>query len=299
MQGTSPLAEEAVSTVPVPRGATHPDASSLKELVLRPQSGWIGVNWRELFERRELLYFFVWRDIKVRYAQTALGVAWGLLQPLMMMLIFSFIFGRFAKIPSDGIPYSLFVFAGLLPWTLYANGVTQGGQSLINQQSMLTKVYLPRLFLPTAAVGVFLVDLVTSFLLYGVILAWYSYVPRLTTLVVPGLVLLTMLFTLGCTYILSAVTLLYRDFRFLIPFFVQIMMYLSPVIYPARMLPRRLQPIVNLNPLVGIIESFRSAILGTPWNIPALLTSIVMSLAIFVLGLFYFRKIERRFADIA
>jgi lipopolysaccharide transport system permease protein len=197
------------------------------------------------------------------------------------------------------VPYPVFVFAGLLPWLFFANGLTQAGLSLINQQYILQKIYLPRILLPTAAVGVFLVDMLASFGLYAVVLALYSYAPRWTVVFAPLLLLLVILLTLGLSYIFSALTVLYRDIRMLIPFFVQILMYVSPVLYPSRMLPRRVQPLLALNPLVGIIEGFRSAILGTPWNVPALVSSVVITLMIFVFGLFYFHKIERRFADVA
>jgi lipopolysaccharide transport system permease protein len=276
-----------------PAGRPDPD-----ELVLRPRTGWIAIDWGELYRNRELLYFFVWRDLKVRYKQTVLGVAWGILQPLLMMAIFTFVFGRVAQIPSEGFPYPVFVYAGLLPWLFFANGIGQGGQSLVTQNYILSKIYLPRLFIPTAAVGVFVVDLAASFVIYMLILFWYGITPQWTIVFVPAILGLAGLLTLGLTYILSALTALYRDFRFVIPFLVQIWMYVSPVIYPARLLPRKLQPVLALNPMLGIIESMRSAILGTPWNWPALAASVVLSTATFVFGLYYFRKIERRFADI-
>ena len=285
--------------VPAPADTSAGADDGRRETIIRPQTGWAGIEWGELYRYRELLYFFVWRDIKIRYKQTVLGIAWGLLQPLVMMLIFTFIFGRLASVPSEGVPYPLFVFAGLLPWMLFSNGLSQGSLSLINQQNMISKTYMPRIMIPTAAVGVFLVDLMASFALYAVIMAFYGFAPRLSMLAVPLLIVLTVMLTLGSSYILAALTVLYRDFRYIVPFLVQILMYVSPVIYPPSMLPPRLQPFLSLNPLVGIIEGFRSAILGTPWNWPALATSVVISLVLFVFGLAYFHKVERRFADIA
>ena len=270
-----------------------------EELVIRPRTGWIGIDWRELARSRELLYFLVWRDIKIRYKQTVLGVAWAVLQPLLTMVIFTVIFGRFAGIPSEGVPYALFVFAGLLPWTFFANGLGQGGQSLVNQQNLLTKIYFPRLFVPTAAVGAFLVDLLIAFGIYALLLATYRFVPSWQVVLLPLPLALTVLLTLGASYTLASLTVLYRDFRYIIPFLVQILMYASPVIYPARLLPPRYQWILALNPMCGIIEAYRSAILGTPWNLPVLGLATATTLALFAFGLFYFRRTERRFADIA
>jgi lipopolysaccharide transport system permease protein len=303
MQGANPTAvERAASAVPRANSSSSDRPSGVsrvvEELVIRPRSGWVEVNWGELYRNRETLYFLTSRDIKIRYKQTVLGVAWAVIQPLMMMMIFTFIFGRFAKIPSEGLPYPVFVFAGLIPWTLFSNGMNQGALSLVSQQQMVTKVYLPRLYLPAAAVGVFLVDLCVSFVLYGLILAWYGVVPSRGVVLLPVLVLLTVMLTLGFAFFLSALTALYRDFRFVVPFMVQILMYVSPIIYPATLLPRRYQAILSLNPLVGLIEGYRSAILGTPWHWGLLAISAAMTLAIFLFGLYYFRRAERRMADV-
>lgn len=269
------------------------------EIVIRPRSGWIGIDWKELYHGRELLYFLVWRDIKIRYKQTVLGVAWAVLQPLFTMVIFTVIFGRFAGIPSEGVPYALFVFAGILPWTFFSSGLTHGGQCLVNQQQLLTKIYFPRLFVPTAAVGAFLMDMVISYGIFAVILAGYQFVPSWGVLFLPLLMGLTVLATLGFTYVLAALTVSYRDFRYVIPFLVQALMYLSPVIYPTSLLPARFQWFLALNPMAGIIEASRSAILGTPWDWTTLAISTASTLFLLVFGLFYFRKAERRFADIA
>jgi lipopolysaccharide transport system permease protein len=269
------------------------------ELVIRPRSGWIAVDWKELFTSRELLFFLIWRDLKIRYKQTVLGIAWVVFQPLFTMLIFTVIFGRFAGIPSDGVPYPLFVFAGLVPWTFFSNGVSQAGQSLINHQHTLSKIYFPRLFVPTACVGALLLDLVISFGIYACMLVFYRVAPSGNIFLLPLLVGLTILATLGLGYWLAALTVLYRDFRYLQTFLIQALMYLSPVIYPTSMLPPRFQDLLALNPMCGIIGAVRSSILGTPWNLTALSISTGSSLVLFVFGLYFFRKTERRFADIA
>lgn len=268
------------------------------ELVIGPRRGWIGIDWGEMYRGRELLYFLTQRDIKIRYKQTVLGVAWAVIQPLLMMLIFSVIFGRFAKIPSQDMPYPVFVFAGILPWTFFSTGLTQGGMSLVNQQQLLTKIYFPRLFVPTAAVGVAMVDMAIGFVLYAIIMLIYGVVPSWGIVFLPGLILLTIALTLACSYTLAALTVLYRDFRFAVPFLVQILMYASPVIYPVRMVPQRYQYLLVLNPLVGLIDGYRSAILGSPWNLKALSASVVMTVVLLAFGLYYFRRTERRFADI-
>ncbi len=266
---------------------------------IKPRSGWININWGELLQYRELLFFLVWRDILVRYKQTVLGVAWAVLQPVFLMVVFSVIFGRLAKIDSEGFPYSVYVYAGLLPWTFFAGSVTQSSLSLVNQQNLLTKIYFPRLFVPTACVGAALVDLGFSCLVYAGILYYHQIVPTINAVFVPGLILLTIIAALGFGYTLSALTVVYRDFRFVIPFMIQALMYLSPVVYPSRMIPEKYQLYLALNPMTGIIDAYRWAILGTPFKKEAFLISTGVALFLFTYGLFYFRKTERRFADIA
>jgi lipopolysaccharide transport system permease protein len=284
------------------RPDTSPDepADDALEIVLQPRPGWVAIDWRELIRCRELLFFLIWRDIKVRYKQTVLGVAWAVLQPLLTMIIFTVIFGRFARMPSDGFPYPVFVFAGLVPWTFFANGVTQGGQCLVNQQQLLTKIYFPRLFVPTAAIGAYVVDLAISFGLYGLILAYYRVLPSPNIVFLPIVVALTFVATLGIGYGLAALTVLYRDFRYVVPFMVQILLYMSPVIYPVSLLKSwRYQMIMALNPMCGIIDASRSVILGTPWHWHVVAVSTCSALVLFALGLSYFRKTERLFADVA
>jgi lipopolysaccharide transport system permease protein len=252
-----------------------------------------------LWDSRELLLFLVLRDVKVRYKQTVLGVLWAALQPLATMLIFTVIFGRFAKIPSEGFPYAIFVFAGLLPWTFFANAVSQASQSLINQQALLTKIYLPRLFVPGAAIGGGLVDLAISGMVFVGIMFYYSVAPGWGFIAVPVLVLLTGAAALGVGLSLAALTVTYRDFRYVVPFMIQSWLYISPVIYPVSVVPAKWQWALALNPMAGMIDAFRSALLGLPWNLTTLAVSSASAIVILVFGLFYFRKTERRFADVA
>lgn len=215
-------------------------------------------------------------------------------------MIFTLIFGRFAHIKPDGdYPYALFALAGLVPWTFFAQSVTLGGQSLLNQQQMLTKVYFPRLFVPTGTVGGCFVDFLISLGVYAAAIVWYRFIPSWQIIFVPILTLFTIILSLGVTYLLSALIVMYRDFRFIVPVIVQTLMYVSPVVFSLDVFPARYRWVVALNPMAGIIDGFRSAILGKPWDFPALATSLITTFVILVLGLTYFRTTERRFADIA
>ncbi len=288
----------------------------MQDLVIQPKKGWIAIDWSEMYRFRELLFFLVWRDVKVRYKQSVLGIAWAMIVPILNMLVFTVIFhvvlgiGKDMKSSSGQlIPYAIFVYTALLPWQLFSNSLSGGGMSLINQQHLLTKIYFPRLFLPTAAVGALLMDMAISFIVLGALIVIYHFVPEyrftpgIGMLAVLPLVLLNVITGLGVAYFLSAVTVTYRDFRFLVPFMNQILMYASFVGYPAPdSLPIK-HPILNwiatLNPMYGIIDSFRAAVLGTTFHPGYLIVSIVVSVVMFIYGMFYFRKTERRFADIA
>ena len=274
-------------------------ATVSSETIIRPRLGWIAIDWRELWDSRELLAFLVWRDISVRYKQTVLGLAWAILQPVFTMFVFTVIFGNLAQMPSQGIPYPIFVYAGLLPWMFLSTAVGGASQSLVTQQALLTKIYLPRLFVPAASVGGGLVDLGVSFGVFAILMAYYGVVPGWGVLAVPFLILLTLVASLGVGLALAALTVTYRDFRYVIPFMIQAWMYLSPVIYPVTLVPPRWQLLLAVNPMVGIIDGFRAALLGTPWNLPALAMSTACAGASLLFGLFYFRKTERRFADVA
>lgn len=269
------------------------------QTIIQPRSGWIPVDWREMWEFRELLYFLVWRDVKVRYKQTVLGAAWAILQPVFSMVVFTVIFGRLARIPSENLPYAVFCYAGLLPWMFFANALTQGGQSLVNQQHLLTKVYLPRLFVPAASVIGGLVDFAISLGVYAVILAAYRIIPSWQVVFLPLLVVLTLMASLGFAFTLAALTVAYRDFRYVVPFMVQALMYLSPVVYPVGIVPPEYHWVLALNPMAGIIDGYRSAVFGRPWNGTTLSVSVASTCVLFLFGLYYFRRTERRFADIA
>jgi len=274
-------------------------ASRDSAIVIQPRKGWIAIDWRELWESRELMYFLVLRDVTVRYKQTVLGVAWAVLQPVFSMLIFTVIFGRLAKMPSDGHPYAIFVYAGLLPWMFFATAVTGASQSLVSQQALLTKIYLPRLFVPASAIGGGLVDLAISFGVFACLMLYYGVMPGWGVLTLPLLVLLTVVTALGVGLTLAAVTVTYRDFRYVVPFMIQAWMFISPVIYPVSLVPAKWQWLLAMNPMVGIIDGYRSALLGQPWNLLTLAVSVLSATLLLAYGLFYFRKTERRFADVA
>ncbi len=288
--------------------SAHDDAAA-HELVIQPSKGWIGIDWAELIRYRELLAFLVWRDVKVRYKQAALGIAWAVLEPVMTMILFTAIFGVAAglrrHLPAD-IPYAVFVFAGLVPWKLFSTAMSQGGMSLVNQQNLLTKIYFPRLFVPTATVGSALVDMALQFVVFAGILTFYGFVPSWQIVFLPLLIGLTVVLSLGMAYLLSALTVTYRDFRFLIPVMVQVWMYVSfiPIPVPQSIANNpKWQILLAANPMYGIVSAFRACITGKPEAVGFkpmyLVTSIILAAGVFTLGLFYFRRTERRFADIA
>jgi lipopolysaccharide transport system permease protein len=274
------------------------------ELVIKPRPGWISVDWKELWQFRELLYFQVWRDVKVRYKQSVLGIAWALLVPIFNMLIFTLIFGNFAdmknKLP-QGMSYPIYVYCGILPWTFFSTALTLGGLALVSQQAMITKIYFPRLFVPASVVGGALVDMALSFLVMFSLMAWYGVAPTWDMIGLLPMMLLLILCSLGIAFSLSAVTVAYRDFRFVIPFMAQAWMFLSPVFVPDSIVPQRFKWLAALNPMVGVIEGFRSSLLHRyqPWQPLGLAISTLSCVFLFVFGLYYFRKTERRIADIA
>jgi lipopolysaccharide transport system permease protein len=275
------------------------DDADAHQLVICPRSGWINIDWAEMWSHRELLVFLIWRDIAIRYKQTILGPLWAGLQPLIMMVIFSMIFGRFAKMDSEGFAYPVFVFAGLIPWTLFSQGMSQAALSLVSQQQLLTKVYFPRLFVPIGAASVFLVDVFISLGLYLLVMLYYGVLPSWGMIWLVFLIPLTLIAALGFGITLAALTVFYRDFKHIVPFLVQIMMFVTPIIYPTKLVGPRWQLLMSLNPMFGIVTAYRSAILGLPWNFSALAISTVTTISLFVFSLFYFRKTERRFADFA
>ncbi len=266
---------------------------------IEPSHGWVSLKLAELWEYRELLYFLTWRDIKVRYKQTALGVAWAIIQPLCTMLVFYFSFSKLAKIPSDGLPYPLFCYAALVPWSFFANGLTQSSNSLVGSANLITKVYFPRLTIPLATVFSGVVDFALAFALLGGMMAWLGIAPSIKILFLPLFILLAFVTSLGVGLWLSALNVEFRDVRYIVPFIAQFWMLATPIAYPSSLLSDPWRTIYGLNPMTGVVEGFRWALLGTGGSPGSMLiASSAASLAILVSGAFYFRRMEKTFADI-
>jgi len=265
--------------------------------IIEPIKGWRSLDLKELWAYRELLLVLTARDVRVRYKQTVLGFLWAIIQPVMLMIVFSIFFGRLAKMPSDGIPYPVFVYAALLPWTFFANAISTSGNSLVGSRQLVSKVYFPRLIIPLSSVGTGLVDFAISAGVLLILMAWYGVGWSLNLLAAPWLIAGVVFVALGVGTILSALTVTYRDFRYVIPFLVQFWMFATPVVYPASLVPENWRWLLYLNPMAGLIEGFRSAFLGRPFDIPALALSLGVAFVVFVAGVAYFEKVERRFAD--
>ena len=266
--------------------------------VIEPRRGWAGIDLKELWRYRELLYFLTWRDIKIRYKQTLLGAMWAIIQPTLTMIIFTLFFGRLAKMPSDGIPYPIFVYTGLLPWTYFANALTSASNSLVGNARLVTKVYFPRLMIPMGAAIAGLLDLVIGGSVLGILMVYYSVIPPAAVLLFPLLVFFTFLLAVGVGLWLSALNVQFRDVKYVIPFAVQIWLFCTPVIYPTSLL-KRYEWVMNLNPMGGLIKAYRACVLGhMPLDWTALAVSGGLTIAIFLGGTFYFRRMERTFADV-
>jgi lipopolysaccharide transport system permease protein len=266
---------------------------------IRPASDRLASGLKELWQYRELLYFLIWRDVKVRYKQTAIGAAWAIIQPLMTMIIFTVVFGKFANMPSDGLPYPIFSFAALLPWTYFSKALNQSVSSVVADANLITKVYFPRLLLPLSAVVGGLIDFAIAFVFLLAMMAWYGLAPQWGILLLPFFVLLTMLTALSVSVWLSVVNVRYRDVGQAIPFLVQIWLFASPVAYSASVVPENWRFLYNLNPLAGIIEGFRWALLGSQ-NPPivSLLSTTLVVLALLYGGIVFFKRMEKTFADV-
>jgi len=261
--------------------------------------GWVALQLKELWAYRELLYFLIWRDVKVRYKQTALGVAWAIIQPVFTMIVFSLFFGRLAKMPSDGIPYPLFSYAALVPWTFFSQGLTLASNSLVGSANLIKKVYFPRLSVPIAAVTSGLIDFSIAFIVLIGMILYYGIVPTINVIWLPFLLLLTLMTSLGVSLWLSALNVQFRDVRYILPFLTQLWLFATPIAYPSSLLSEPWRTLYSLNPMVGVVEGFRWALLGAKTAPgPMLIVSSLAALALLVGGAFYFRRLEKTFADV-
>jgi len=255
--------------------------------------------WVDLWRYRELFYFLAWRDLIVRYKQTAIGVGWAVIRPLLTMIVFTIIFGRVAKLPSDGVPYPLFVFAAMLPWQFFANALTESSGSLVANEKLISKVYFPRLVVPASSVIASLVDFAVAFVLLVGLFVWFQFVPSWRMVTLPAFVLLAFVAALGPGLLITALNVQYRDFRYIIPFIVQFGLYISPVGFSTTLIPEKWRLLYSLNPMVGVIDGFRWSICGTtPLYWPGFLISSTVAGLLLWIGLVYFRRMERTFADI-
>jgi lipopolysaccharide transport system permease protein len=289
----APLADPTLDT-----GASTTVLHQTPHVVIEPRHGYMPVDFRELWHYRDLLYFLTWREISIRYKQTLLGFAWAIIQPLMTMVVFTVFLGRLAKVPSDGIPYPVFSYLGLLPWTYFANAISRSGTSLVGNANLLSKVYFPRILIPLSGTLSALVDYAIAFVVLAGLMLWYGIVPAASSLLLLPLVLLTAVAATGVGMWLSALNVRYRDVQHAIPFLVQLWMYATPVVYPTSVVPEKWRTLFALNPMAGIIEAYRSSVLGRPVDWRVLATSTLAALVVTALGMWQFRRMERTFADI-
>ena len=280
------------------QGDLLPPAATRSPVLVIDDDRWTGLELRDLWVHRELFYFLAWRDIKVRYKQTALGASWAILQPLISMVVFTLLFGRLAKVPSEGMPYAIFSYAGLLPWNFFTTAVTNASNSLVGSTNLITKVYFPRLLVPTAAVGAVLVDIAIASLMLFAIMPIYGVAFHASLIMLIPLTGLTALTAAALGIWTAALNVKYRDIRYALPFVIQILMFLTPVIYPVSFLPARWRWVLRLNPLSGIIEGFRDAVFGRPFNWNGLAISAGVTLASLLVAALIFKRMEREFADV-
>jgi len=267
--------------------------------VIRPSRGWISLNLRDLWEYRELLYFLTWRDVKVRYKQTVLGAAWAIIQPFFTMVVFSVFFGKLAKMPSDDIPYPIFSYAALVPWTFFANGLSQSSTSLVASANLIKKVYFPRLVVPISSVISGAVDFVLAFVVLLGMMLYFAIVPTWNILWLPLLLLLALVTSLGVGLWLTAMNVQFRDVRYAVPFLVQAWMFATPIAYPSSLLDEPWRTLYGINPMAGVVEGFRWALLGTETAPgPIVLVSALVAVGLLISGAFYFRRMEKTFADV-
>lgn len=295
VQAAVALSPEAVSRP----DAGHPRPVEPPVTYIRPSRGWRALDLRELWRYRELLYFLVWRDIKVRYKQTVLGASWAIIQPFFTMVVFSLFFGRLAGVPSDDVPYPIFSFAALVPWTFFANGLTNSANSLVVSQNLLKRVYFPRLALPMATVLAGAVDFVIAFAVLIVMMLFYGMVPTANVIWLIPLLALALVTSLGVGLWFSALNVRYRDVRYVVPFLVQFWLFATPIAYPSTLLDEPWRTLYGINPMAGVVEGFRWALLGTETAPgPMVAVSTVVAILILIGGAFYFRRLEREFADV-
>ncbi len=269
-----------------------------RKIIVKPSSGWAALNLRDLWIYRELVYFMTWRNLKVRYKQSVLGVGWAILQPFLTMVVFSIFFGNLAGVPSDGVPYPIFSYTALIPWTLFSKALQDASHSLVQNSHMITKIYFPRMILPLAAVLAGVLDFLIAFVVLLGMMVFYHVTPTANIWTIPLFLLLTLVTAIGVGLWLSALNVLYRDIGYVLPFLTQFWMYISPIAYPTSMVPEKWRLVYALNPMTGVVEGFRWALLGTG-QAPGMVTlvSSLTALVIFVTGMFYFRRMERLFAD--
>lgn len=280
------------------RLAQTAEASPLPIIIIRPLRGWIPINLRELWAHRELLYLLAWREIKARYKQTTLGFGWAVLPPFATMVVFSLFFGMLLKVPSEGIPYPLFSYAAMLPWTLFAQGVSRSAGSVVGNISLVQKVYCPRLILPLSAILTPVVDFAVGFAILIGMTFYFGYPITLRILWLPAFIILTLLTALAVGLWLSAANVKYRDVGYAVPFLVQLWLYVSPVIYPSSLIPQPFRIVYGFNPMAGVIEGFRWVLLGTTAPSSVLMVSVISVIILLVAGAYYFRRMEKTFADL-
>lgn len=275
------------------------DQAKVPVIRIEPSVGWVSLKLGELLEYRELIYFLIWRDVKVRYKQTVLGVAWAIVQPLFSMLVFSLFFGKLAKIPSDGIPYPIFSYAALVPWTFFANGLNHASNSLVGSANLIKKVYFPRLAIPIATVLAGVVDFILAFIVLVGMMVYFGFVPTINILWLPLFLLIALITSLGVSLWLSAMNVEFRDVRYIMPFLTQFWLFSTPIVYPSSLLPEPWRTLYGLNPMVGVVEGFRWALLGTK-TAPGIIVfvSALVALALLISGALYFRRMEKSFADV-
>jgi lipopolysaccharide transport system permease protein len=293
------MLESSSASAPANLGGSQTSTLPDHPLVLiQPSRRNLSVNLGELWAYRELLFFLAWRDVKVRYKQTLLGVVWVVAQPLLMTLVFTVILGKLARVPTDGIPYPLMIYAALLPWTFFSSAVTNSGNSIVANAHLITKVYFPRLLIPASAIAARLIDLGVSFLLLIGLMIYYGVMVNVKVLALPLLLVLLIMLTLGIGVLIAALNVKYRDIGMMLPIFVQLWLFVSPILYPLSLVPERWRIFYILNPIVGIVTGFRASILGEPFNWTAIAVSVLFTVLIVMVGIVLFRRVEKEFADV-